>query len=782
MKTLIFFIISLATFSGSIAYGQDAAGHQTMSLKGLKDRVTIRRDDRDIPYIEAENETDLFFVQGFVTAMDRLWQMDLLRRVGSGRTAEIFGAATLEEDKRWRRFNFSAIAERSVASDSPDVRAALESYAAGVNAYISTLDDDSLPLEFKVLQYKPEPWRTADTIIVGKILADALSTTWRNDILRASLDKFDRAKYAELQNQTTPFDVVLFGKDATGKGSKIASAGSFKQVDVTENTLDAASVLDNIRSASLERVGLFAEELAASNNWVISGKRTADGKAMLANDPHLAPTAPGIWYLMHLSAPGMRVSGAAIPGIPGIVLGHNENIAWGATNVAPDVQDVYLETFNADGTYKTPTGNAKPVIRTEQFRVKTNPLKPDTQTVSIEVVDTINGPVIFEENGKKYSLRWTALNVNDSELEAFYRLNKASNWEEFKAGLRKYRGATQNFVYADTKGNIGWQVAGQIPIRRKGSGELPYDGATTDGDWIGFIEFDQLPVLFNPPSGFIVTANQRIVGTSYKYPQLNRDPGSPWRARRIFDRLSSNNRADMDFVNDVQHDTYNIPLVHLAKAILKVKAASPETLSDLQKWDGKMVPDSRAALVVNEIRNCTANKIADENKPVPAFLIRERILDDIVAKNSMNWLPKQFSSYAALFKACDGDVSNDLSKRFGSDKTRWVWGSYFKSRFPHPLAAVPFIGGQFAAPAVAIAGSGQTPNVGSAVSMRHIATPGKWDETRHVIPLGESGDPRSPFFKDQFEAWKDGTTRTFPFSKDAVSAAAKSIVLLVPKP
>jgi penicillin amidase len=541
--------------------------------------------------------------------------------------------------------------------------------------------------------------------------------------------------------------------------------------------------LEDARASSLARVGFYAEDLAASNNWVISGKRTADGKAMLANDPHLAATAPGIWYLSHLSTPTLRVSGVTLPGVPGVVLGHNDQIAWGATNVGPDVQDLYIETFDADGKYRTPGGQVAPTVRREEIKVRSNPLKPETETVTLDVIETRNGPIFMEEGGKKYALKWTALDPKNAEFEAFYSLNRAKDWTGFKNALRTYGGAMQNFVYADTKGNIGWYAAGRVPLRKVGNGSVPYDGATNDGDWVGTIPFDELPNLYNPPDGYILTANQRIVGTGYKYfGLLSRDAATPWRARRIRDLLSSNTKVSMDDVTAIQRDAYNIPLANLAKEIVKLGTASEDTIASLKSWNGNMTPDSKAAVIVNEIRICMANKMADANKPASSVVIRERVLDWAVRERSARWLPATFADYGALVRTCDAESRAALSdaKRLGPDDTKWAWGSIVKSRFPHPLAVAPLIGMQFATPQVPIAGSGQTPNVASAVSMRHIASPGNWDATRHVIPLGQSGDPQSPHYKDQFELWRTGSPAVFPFTKAAVEANAKGVTVFKP--
>ena len=758
-----FLLILLGSFFG---FGQPSTPH--LVLPGLKDGVTIRRDDRDIPYIEAKNDSDLYFVQGYVTASDRLWQMDLMRRVARGESAEIFGKARLDEDKRWRRFGFAEIADQSLSKLTPELRSALDDYARGVNAFIATLDEKSLPVEFRILQYRPGQWSPTDTIVIGKILADALSTTWQNDLMRASIQGLSKEKLADLDNNVTPFDVVLFGKDTGSPGV----AASKEKPSV--NLLAQAKNDLGLRKSSLELVGMYAEELAASNNWVISGRRTADGKPILANDPHLAPSAPGIWYLAHLSDPRIRVSGVTFPGVPGIVLGHNENIAWGATNVGPDVQDLYAETFNEKGEYKAPSGWQKPSVRTETIKVRTNLLKTATETETFEVTETRNGPVILEDSGKKYALRWTALDPANNEFEFFFAADRARNWDEFKSALKKYGGAAQNFVYADTKGNIGWYAAGRVPIRRRGDGALPYDGSTSDGDWVGYIPFEELPNLYNPPDGLIVTANQRAVGTSYKYPQFARDAAPPWRARRIYDRLQAFSKITPDNVRDVQYDSYNLPLANLAREIVKLNAASAGTLAAFKDWDGRMTAGSKAALLANEIRSCMAEKIAGDNKPVPIFVIRERVLDQAVRDRSKLWLPAGYKSYAELMDACDASTRAGLAdpKRLGPDENKWVWGAVFQTRFPHPLVGAPLIGGQFAIPIQPLDGSGQSPDVGSNVSMRFIALPGNWDETRQVIPLGESGDPKSPFFKNEFDKWLSGAAAVFPFSIEAVEKAA----------
>jgi len=772
------FVLFLASFINA------QIATKNLTVAGLNAPVTVRRDARSIPYIEAKNDADLYFAQGFITASDRLWQMDFLRRVSRGELSEIFGKTgpVFEEDKRWRRMGFAKIAEDSLATLNPQLKKALEDYSRGVNAYIGALDKDSLPLEFKLLQYKPAPWKPTDTICLGKILADGLSSTYRLDLIRASLQTLPKEKLADLTNNLTPYDVVLFGKDKAPVANQITNY----ELRITNDDLKFAETDAKLRESSLSRVGLYAEDLAASNNWVISGKRTADGKPLLANDPHLQPAAPGIWYMTHLSTPEMRVSGVTFPGVPGIVLGHNEFIAWGATNVGPDVQDLYKETFNDKGEYKTPNGWERVVVRKEEIKYRPNPFSPVTATETLDVEETRNGPIITDEIGQKWALKWTARDPKNQEFEAFFMLNRAKNWQEFQTALKSYGGAAQNFVYADAAGNIGWIAAGKIPLRRKGDGSLPYDGATADGDWVGYIPFEELPQLYNPLEGFIVTANQRTVGTDYKYFDIMaRDAANPWRARRIYNLLKDNTKVTMDDVRDIQHDVYSNVYADLANEIVKAEAASPETLAVLKNWDGKMTADSKVGLIVNDIRNCIAGKIAEDNK-IPTIAARERLLYWVVKDKSARWLPKQFANYTEFLKTCDRESRISLAdpKRFGADEANWRWGNAFVANFLHPLALAkdPFgITKQFEVKFTNVNGSGLTPNVGSYVSMRHIASPGNWDATRHVIPLGQSGNPASPFWKDQFEAWRTGTPSVFPFSKAAVEQNTKEIWVLESK-
>ncbi|MDQ3373150.1 MAG: penicillin acylase family protein [Acidobacteriota bacterium] len=756
---------------------------KTLSIAGLKEDVIIRRDERGIPHIEAKNEADLYFAQGYAIAQDRLWQMDLYRRVAGGETAEIFGATTLEEDKRWRKFGFAKIVTDTLPIMAPEVRAALENYARGVNAHIATLDEKTLPVEFQILQYRPREWRAADSILIGKILTDALSSTWRQDLVKAMIPVDKRA---EMFDPRSNFDVLLIGNDS------LKSQVSSHQTESWDLRLETAlNQAENVRRSSLERIGFYAENLAASNNWVVSGKKTLDGKPLLANDPHLQANQPPIWYLVNLSTPNIKAAGVTLPGSPGVVLGHNENIAWGATNVGPDVQDLYLEEFDEKNPlrYKTPNGFETANIRREEIKVRKNPLNPATETVTLDVVTTRNGVIILEDGSKRYSLKWTAFDPKNNELDAFYFTNRAKNWEEFKSAFKRYGGAMQNFVYADIKGNIGWYAAGKIPIRRTGDGSLPFDGKTNDGEWTGFVPFEELPNLYNPPENFIVTANQRIVGNSYKHHDLIARVFVPFRAARLKELLAANSKLTINDMRDFQFDTFSVLNSRFAREIVARRASSEETLKLIGNWDGRMNSDSKAALVVNEIRNVFRNKIlaanfgAEQAKTL-SWANEGNFFERLLTDKPKKWLPKEFADYTALLRSSETEALANLSKKFGADQTKWAWGEANKVRFSHPLAIAPLIGAQFTVPTFPLngaTGSAASPNVGGAVSMRLIAVPGDWDATRHGITTGESGDPKSPHWSDQLESWKTGNTPVFPFTKSAVEKATKEIILLTPK-
>jgi penicillin amidase len=802
------FIVSLATLITSLLVSaQQQAGTPasptTLRLAGLRARVTVRRDERGIPYIEAANEADLYFAQGYVTASDRLWQMDLLRRSARGELAEIFGKSVLEEDKRHRIYGFAKVAEVEVSEASPQARAILEAYARGVNAFISSRDAKSWPLEFQILRYSPRPWTPVDSLLVIKTFAEALNTTWDTDIMRAALSGLPAEKRDALLPETSPLDVLVVGSDRAvnkrraGRARTQPNPSSDHAHDMA--TPRALAEVRETTARTLERIGLAAFRLAASNNWVVSGSRTTTGKPLLANDPHLPPSAPSIWHMAHLSAPGLRCAGVTAPGLPGIVIGHNERIAWGFTNVGPDVQDLYLEKFDKENPrrYMTPAGWREAEVRREEIRVRKAFTSAETETVTLDVTVTRHGPIIFEKNNARYALRWTALDPKLNEAEAFHGLNRARDWKEFRDALSRYTGPMQNMVYADVEGHIGYMAAGRVPIRRSGDGSLPYDGGGDAGEWTGYIPFDKLPHLFDPPSGFIVTANQRIVGHDYPY-HLTREWPAPYRARRIHELLQAKQKLSSADFRAIQGDTYSIPGHLFAREVVRTALESDappaggdkwrETLRLLDGWDGRVNADSRPAALAATMRSAFSRRIF--TAALGADLAKEydwanddTLIDRLIKEQPHEWLPKEFRNYAALLRACHEDARSTLTERLGADESQWTWGGYTQARFPHPLASAPLIGQRFLIPPFPQNGSGAgivTVNVGRAVSMRLIADAKDWDKTEQGIALGQSGDPSSPHWKDQLEDWRNVTPRVFPFTKESVALATRETLVLTP--
>lgn len=769
----------------------------SVELPALHSEVIVRRDERGIPYIEASNEEDLYFAQGYVTASDRLWQMDLLRRTARGELSEIFGRAALEQDKLHRVYGFTALAGRLLEVASTQTRAVLESYARGVNAYIEACGAASLPPEFHVLRYAPGEWAAVDSLALGKLFAESLSVTVDTDILRALLGDLPPEKIDELLPETSPLDVVLVGEDAGGQRQPGSTGRDCVAARAQMGEEEVAALTALLTAMRRSRAASGGDGEVGSNSWVVSGSRTESGKPLLANDPHLAPTSPSIWHITHLNAPGLQVSGVSVPGVPGVMIGHNARVAWGLTNLCPDAQDLYFERFDGNDpySYQTPAGRRRAEVRREEIKVRQSADGAPCESVTLDVKVTRHGPVIFEHGSLGLSLRWTALDPEVVDLETFLAINRASNWDEFVAALSVYGGPPQNFIYADTDGHVGYYSAGRIPIRKTRDGSLPYDGATDAGEWLGFIPFRELPHVFDPPSGVIVTANNRLVGHDYPH-HLTHNWRVPYRARRIYDLLTAQPKLTVDDFLSIQGDTYSYPDVLFASEVVKLAESSAPASAEWREmadafrgWDGRSNAESRVLPLLTEMRKAFRHHVlvgalGTERAQLFDWRNEGTFLDRLITERPASWLPEVFTSYESLILACFRESRDTLSGRLGADPAGWTWGKLASVSFPHPLGKMGPIGSKFSVPRFPqdTGGSMPTVNAGSRVSMRFVADLSDWARTRLCIPLGESGDPSSAHRDDQLSDWRRVTPRAIPFGQDDIADAARNILVMRPPP
>jgi penicillin amidase len=488
-------------------------------------QATIARDSLGVPHITAGEWEDAIFLQGYATAQDRLWQMDVLRRLAAGELSEVLGSTTLEMDREARRERMRRIAEEHARTLPPGDRAVFAAYARGVNYFIET-HRKALPVEFTVLGYDPRPWTIVDSLLCGLQMYRSLTSTWREELRKmAMLEGGDPAKVT-----------LLYPARAGG------------------------------------------EFQPGSNAWVVSGKLTATGKPILANDPHLDWSIPAAWYQVHLKAPGLDVTGVSLPGVPAVIVGHNQRIAWGVTNLGFNVQDLYIEKMDPKtGRYAFRGQVEQARSELEWIRVK------GARPVEFRLWVTRHGPVAFSENGRYLALRWAAAEPGGFGFP-FLDLNRAANWKEFTAVLARYPGPSQNFVYADVDGNIGYQAAGALPIRKNYDGDVPVDGASGDFEWDGFIPFDQLPSFYNPPRGWIVTANQNPFPENYPY-RVSGEFGTPYRSNEIRDRLMARAGWKAQDMLGVEKDVYSGFSSFLARQIVAAYDRKKPAKQELRCFD-----------------------------------------------------------------------------------------------------------------------------------------------------------------------------------------------------
>jgi penicillin G amidase len=773
----------------------------TASLPGLQHEVTVERDIWGIPHVRAGSLADLAEAQGYVMAQDRLWQMDLLRRVGRGQLSEIVGPAAIPLDRKFRLLRFGPAAERDVTLLDEELRTAMDGYARGVNRFIEQ-HHNKLPVEFALLKYKPAPWRTADSLVIAAYMYETLTESWEDELDRAKVTaRVGSEKAKELFSQDAAMDHFVVGDpDRPADGSKrsrndpddedddddMAPDDVLKATTVAP-TRDFPDITSALAPAIVEWVGESERDIRhalGSNNWVVSGDHTATGKPLLANDTHLELSVPPIWYQMHLTCPGWNVKGFTLPGAPLVVIGHNDRIAWGFTNSGADVQDLYIETFNPaqPDEYKVNGKWVKAENVDELIHVK------GAADEHFQTVVTRHGPVVRKDGNIGYALRWTATEPGGL-ANTYNRLGKAQNWKEFREIMKNVWGPAQNAVYADVKGNIGYLMAARIPVRKKGHGEVPVPGDTDLYEWKGYIPFEQLPQAFNPEDGFIVTANARVVGPDF-IPYLTDHWEEPYRTARIWDLLHDKHDLRPADMLKVQADTYSYPDVFLAEQL--VPAAKIATAKDprteklialARDWNGTADPDSTVVPFLEGTRRAALRMVLEPALGNETALYQWRstaFLQHILTDRPANWLPAGVKSYDDLLvRAADESVKH-LEHDTGSPRIEdWPWKRFDSLDILHPLGREGWLKRLFSITGKPQGGTSFSPRAATrhhGPAMRMVANVGDWDDSLMVVPGGQSGQLGSSHYSDQFPYWYDAKPVISPFS-DAAEAAVKKHTL-----
>ncbi|AJG19676.1 penicillin acylase family protein [Cupriavidus basilensis] len=786
LKRLTWLVLTLAVLLLVCAFGayvwyRQASQPQTagtLKLPGLRESVSIVRDRHAVPHIKAANAQDAYFALGFVHAQDRLWQLQMNKRIASGRLAEILGPSALDTDRFLRTLGVRRNAEAILAQSSAETRAMLQAYADGVNACIDGRKGP-LPPEFLILRTRPEHWEPADTLAWQTMMAWDLGGNWTQETLRMRLAQV--LPVSRINELLAPYP-----------GER-----PLRTMDYGNLYRHLAPLATAMARVEQQAPAGYVEGMG-SNNWVVSGAHTRSGKPLLANDPHLGLQAPALWYFAQMQAPGLDVTGATLPGMPAVVLGHNQRIAWGFTNTAPDVQDLYIERLQPGSTqrYQTPDGWAEFVTRTETIHVKGAP------DVTLNVRETRHGPVISDAAepvataaaplGAQYvvAFQWTALRADDRTVQAGLALNRATDWASFLAALRDFHSPQQNIVYADVDGNIGFIAPGRVPLRRADNdlkGLAPAPGWDARYDWSGFIPFEQLPRSFNPPEGVIATANQKIVEDDYPY-FLTSEWTVPYRYQRIRTLIDATERHTLDSFGAIQKDTLSLAVRDALPLLLASPIASDPALPEreraliasLRKWDGDMQPGLSEPLVatawLRELsRVLFEDKVGDTlfNRLWEQRNVQQPMLNVLRNPRGQGTFWCDDSTTPAT-ESCDDAVAKawrlaiaDLDRRYGDKPERWRWGQAHAARSEHkPFGKQPYLSGLFNVK-VPSGGDTYTVNVGRhnlrdeaapfesvhAASLRAIYDLSDLAESRFMDSTGQSGNVTSTHYRDWTDKW-----------------------------
>ena len=736
-------------------------------LAGLGAKVEVLRDRHGIPHIYASSLEDAHFALGFVHAQDRLWQMEVNRRIGSGRLAEILGPAALEADRLMRTLGLRRAAEANLRHYDAETRRLLDAYAAGVNAFLA--DRPVLPPEFWLLWSAPEPWSALDSIVWTKVMALDLGGNWRSELLRMRLSQF--LPLERIQEFLPPYP-----GDAQPK---------LPDLKALYSGLEKKLAPDRVFST------LDPDAVAGSNSWVVAGARSASGKPLLANDPHLGLTAPPVWYFAHLHAPGLDAIGGTLPGVPGILVGRNQRIAWGLTNTGADVQDLYLEKIDATFTRLEEVIKVKGAAD-ERLAVRVSRHGPVISDVSRAAIDAV-------PRGYALAMAWTALAEDDLTMQAALKLPRAHDWQGFLAAARELHAPPQSASYADVDGNIGFVAAGRVPLRKPANdlrGLAPAPGWDERYDWSGYIPFEQLPQMLNPPGGAIVLANHKI--TSAPYPRhITYEWGPPYRARRIEELLARNAKHDLASFKAMHVDAVSLAVRELLPRFI---AANPqhEVMKKLAAWDGTMAAEREEPLLMTAwwrefARQLYADDLGDAFGP--NWAARAVFVNNVLSGQS-HWCDNVRTPRA---EGCDyilidslENALEELKRRYGN---KWTWGPAHVARHRHrPFSREPWLAPTFDI-AVPSAGDAYTVNAGAmdfnaggepfanrhAASLRHISDLADPQASVFIHSGGQSGNPLSPLYRNFTASWARGEYVPMVTERARLEAAGVERLILVPR-
>jgi len=757
----------------------------TLHVASLSHPVTVQRDAHGVPHIAAANMDDLIVAQGYVTAQDRLWQLDMLRRFASGNLAEILGPRAVEHDRAQRILEIGHAADAALAAMDPADRHDLEDYARGVNAYIAETQDH-LPAEFRLLHYRPAPWTPRDSVLVALNLVQTLSLDFPTKLTREKIE-------ARLHSPILIDDLYPVGSwrdhPPVSTTPDITAPQVVPQIPLDPSqTSVRPSVEDLLRLQRLLpsiRVPDCDDCAPGSNNWVVSGAHSITGKPLLSNDMHLDHTIPDTWYEAQLAAGNFNVAGLTLPGVPFVIAGHNSSIAWGFTLMYADLQDVYVEQTDGNA-YKTAQG-WQPFQRDhEVIHVRGG------RDVTLDVLRTDHGPVItplLPHEKRTLALRWTLYDPATVTLP-FYQLDSAQNWDQFRAALANFGGAPENVVYADTEGDIGYQATGKIPMRPHGLTGVPITDA--NHEWQGYISFDQLPSVYNPPGGILATANSRVTPDGYANP-VTLDWGPPYRNERIWKVLASKPRLSAADMLALQNDVYSTLDQELAQRFTYAidHAAHPnhrlrEAADLMRTWDGDVTIPSVGATIVDATRDALwpmilKPRLGDDWK-LYRWASSSFVQEQIVTGQSRRWLPPKYSNWNEFLAAA---VESGMSALHAPmDLNHWQYGKAHPVEVEHPLyGGIPWMRGW--------TGTGVQPQSGDGTTVKQVSRSfgpserltvdlSDLDKSTLNLVIGQSGDPLSPNYIDQWPYWYAGKTFALPFSDAAVHAAATHTLTLVP--